>query len=228
MALVARLTDENTLSQYFDFINKIDFWFYESFLKLNISKTKELCPEGHRAINPNLLCPVEINSQHVEQVESFKYLGTVIDNNLSFTEHVDHITKKANQRMYLLRKLRSFNVSTDVLSLVYVSLIQSILSFNIVSWFGHTRVKDRARLNRVVNTASKIIGRKQKSIVEIHRDFTKRKARKVLTDDTHPLHSYFVVLRSGRRLRTSKHNRNLLKFSFVPSAISIINCDGII
>ena len=62
MALVARLTDENTLSQYFDFINKIDFLFYESFMKLNISKTKKLCQESHRAIDPNLLCPVEIKS----------------------------------------------------------------------------------------------------------------------------------------------------------------------
>ena len=227
MALVARLKDENTLSQYFDFINMIDFWFYESFLKLNITKTKELCIDSQRAITQNLMCPVEINLENVEQVDSFKYLGTVIDKKLSFSEHVDLVIKKANKRMYLLRKLKNFSVSSSVLSLVYVSLIQSILSFNIVSWFGHIRVKDRTKLDRVVNLASKIIGEKQKSLTEIHREYTKKKAKKIMIDNTHPLNFRFTVLKSGRRLRTSKPNRNLLRFSFISSAISILNCDGL-
>ena len=227
MALVAKITDENSLSKYYDFIRNIISWFQESFLKLNVTKTKELCIEGRRAKDPSLLRPVQIGSENVDQVENFKYLGIVIDENLTFTNHVDAIIKKTNQRLYLLRKLRSFNVSSHVMSLVYNSIIQSILSFNIVTWFGHIRVKDKTRLNRVVNVASKIIGKKQKSLKEIHRNFVKRKASKILNDETHPLNSSFVVLKSGRRLRTRAHRRNLLRFSFVSIAIDILNSDGI-
>ena len=104
MALVARLKDENTLSQYFDFINMIDFWFYESFLKLNITKTKELCIDSQWAITQNLMCPVEINVENVEQVDSFKYLGTVIDKKLSFSEHVDLVIKQGLPRGGALSK----------------------------------------------------------------------------------------------------------------------------
>ena len=88
-------------------------------------------------------------------------------------------------------------------------------------------MKDKTRLNRPVNVASKIIGKTQKSFQEIHRNFVKRKASKFLIADTHPLKSSFIVLKSDCRLRTRAHRRNLLRFSFVSIAIDILNCDGI-
>ena len=91
MALTARLRDENSLSIYFDFIGRLVAWFNDSYLKLNVKKTKEICFEEHRAKDPALLRPVQIQSENVEQVESFKYLGTVLDRNFSFSDHVDLI-----------------------------------------------------------------------------------------------------------------------------------------
>ena len=81
--------------------------------------------------------PLMINGQTVETVSIFKHLGTVVDENLTFTDDVATYIKKAQQRLFLLRKLRRFNVSTEVLQLVYRSLIKSILSFNLVSWYGN-------------------------------------------------------------------------------------------
>ena len=59
-----------------------------------------------------------IKGQTVETVSTFKCLGTVIDENLTFTDNVDHIYKKAQQRLFLLHKLRSFNVGAEVLQLM--------------------------------------------------------------------------------------------------------------
>ena len=72
----------------------------------------------------------------VEQVNVFKYLGTDIDNHLSFTQHADNIYRKAQQCMFLLRRLRGFNVKQDILTLVYRSLIESVLTFNLTSWYN--------------------------------------------------------------------------------------------
>ena len=74
--------------------------------------------------------PILINNQEVEIVKSCKYLGTVLDERLSFCEHVDYVYKRARQRLNLLRKLKSFDVSQDILQLVYRSLIESVISFN--------------------------------------------------------------------------------------------------
>ena len=201
MALIARLKNEHSLSQYFDFVNFLANWFDSSFLELNITKTKELCFEEHRAKDASLLRPVTIKGESVEKVESFKYLGTVLDKNLSFSFHVDHVCKKANQRLFLIRKLRSFEVRVDILECVYRSLIESILMFNAVSWYGNLSVKDKARLNRVVNVAGKVVGRNQKQPSELYGVAVKKKANKIVGDRTHPLNDCFELLPSGRRLR---------------------------
>ena len=75
----------------------------------------------------------------VETVTSFKYLGTHIDDKLNFTNNTDFIYKKAQQRLFLLRKLKSFNVSEKVLESVSRSLKESILTFNLVMprWYGN-------------------------------------------------------------------------------------------
>ena len=95
MALVARLKDEQSLSSYFNFIGHLISWFDESYLKLNVEKTKELFIEEHRARDRSLLQPVRIKTEDVESVKTFKYLGTVLDSNLSFTTHVDTVCKKS-------------------------------------------------------------------------------------------------------------------------------------
>ena len=94
-------------------------------------------------------------------VDSFKYLGTIIDKKLTFNEHADMVYKKSQQCLFLLKKLKSFEVSPHVHELVYRGLVESILSFNIIIWFGHVTVKQKTKLGRVVNKASKLIGQQQ-------------------------------------------------------------------
>ena len=50
--------------------------------------------EEHRARDTSLLQPVRIKTEDVESVKTFKYLGTVLDSNLSFTTHLDTVCKK--------------------------------------------------------------------------------------------------------------------------------------
>ena len=223
MALTARLKDKHSLSQYYDFISKLTSWFDASFLKLNVQKTKELCLEGSRARDSTWLAPIVIKDETVEQVETFKYLGTVLDSKLSFSKHVDFIVKKANQRMYFIRKLNCFDVDKHILERVYGALVESILVFNIVTWFGNLNVKDKLRLDRIVNNASKVVGSRRRSLSDIYKQFTRKKSNKIILDKSHPLSDCFQLLPSGRRLRVPNSRRNLYKNSFIPTAIKILN-----
>ena len=123
MALVGCLKDDYSLSQYFLQIDSLNCQFKSSFLELNIAKTKELVFGKGKAGNTPM--PIYIDNQGVDIVSSFKYLGTLIDTNLIFCDHIDYIYKKAQQRLYLLRKLQSFDVSQHILELVYRGLIES-------------------------------------------------------------------------------------------------------
>ena len=55
----------------------------------------------------------------VDRVSTRKYLGATFDNKLCWNKNVSCIIKKANARLYCLRKLRSFGVSTSLLAIFY-------------------------------------------------------------------------------------------------------------
>ena len=48
---------------------------------------------------------MKIGGEKVEVVENFEYLGTVIDNQLSFSDNVNLITKKPNRDFIILENL---------------------------------------------------------------------------------------------------------------------------
>ena len=168
------------MSSYFNFIGHLISWFDESYLKLNVKKTKELFIEEHRARDTSLLKPVRIKTEDVESVKTFKYLGTVLDSNLSFTTHVDTVCKKANQRMYLIQKLKTFDVDKKMLEMIYRSLVESILTFNIITFYGHLTVKQKNRLNKIVNIATKLNNLKQKSLNDLYQQAISKKSRSII------------------------------------------------
>ena len=83
MALVGCLKDDYSLSQYFLQIDSLNCQFKSSFLELNIAQTKELVfGKGKAGNTPTPIC---IDNQGDDIVSIFKYLGTLIDTNLTIT-----------------------------------------------------------------------------------------------------------------------------------------------
>ena len=58
--------------------------------------------------------------------------------------------KKAQQCLFLLRNLKNFDVPRHFLEMAYIGLVESILSFNIVTWYGNITVKNKATLTPIV------------------------------------------------------------------------------
>ena len=190
------------ITPFLSIIYSLNCQFKSSFLELNITKTKELVFGKGKA--GNTPTPIYIDNQGVDIVSSFKYLGTLIGTNLTFCHHIDYVYKKAQQCLYLLRKLQSFGVSQHIVELVCREFIESILSFNIVTWYGNVNIKNRTKLARIVNIATKLIGREQNQLSKIYNEALNRKAIQIYHDDAHPLNAAFHVLPSGRRLKVPK------------------------
>ncbi len=66
------------------------------------------------------------------------------------------------QHLYLLRKQNSYDLSKEILETVYIGLVESVLTFDMCTLYGHLQAKNMSRLSKVVNTTSKIIGNGQK------------------------------------------------------------------
>jgi len=119
-------------------------------------KTVEMIVDFRR--NPPALDPLTIiDSSTVAAVESFRFLGTTISQDLKWDNHIDSIAKKAQQRLYLLRQLRKFNLPQELLKQFYSAVIESVLCTSISVWFG-SATKSHISLHRTVRTAERIIG----------------------------------------------------------------------
>lgn len=96
-----------------DFIS----WCDDSFLELNISKTKDMIIDFR--MHAPTHDPTTIKGQPVDWVDSYKYLGTVNDSKLTFTRNCKALCKKGHQRLACLRKPSCFYIDKKMLTLFY-------------------------------------------------------------------------------------------------------------
>uniref|UniRef100_A0A8C1VBX2 VLIG-type G domain-containing protein n=1 Tax=Cyprinus carpio TaxID=7962 RepID=A0A8C1VBX2_CYPCA len=135
-----------------------------------------------------------IKGTDIELVETYKYLGVILDNKLCFEPLVDAVSKKIQQRLYFLRKMNTFNVSSEMMTLFYRAFIESVLSFCIAAWFGSLSLTNKNRLGSLVKVASKISRRSQAQPGELYIKQVQRKARVIAHSQDHPLRTEFELL----------------------------------
>ena len=111
---------------------------------------------------------------------TLSFFGSTISSDLKWELNVDAIVKKAQQRLYFLKRLRSFGLTTQITLNFYKAVIESVLTFSITVWFGSITVKEKLRLNRVVNTASKIIGRSLPSLESLYQPVSSLRTHPIL------------------------------------------------
>ncbi len=134
--------------------------------------------------NPPALTPLIIMNSTVTAVESFRFLGTTISQDLKWDNHIESIVKKAQQRLYFLRQLRKFNLPQELLKQFYSAIIESVLCTSITVWFSSATKSDLRKLQRVVRTAEQIIGTNLPTLQELHS--SSKRAGKI-TSSTLPL-----------------------------------------
>ncbi len=170
-------------------------------LSLNVEKTKEVVMDFRRR-NSTDHPPLTIDSSTVERVSSTKFLGVHITEDLTWTTNTMSLSKKAQQRLHFLRRLKRASLPPPILTTFYRGTIESVLTSCITVWYGNCSAADRKTLQWTVNTAAKIIGAPLPSILDIFLARCSSKTNSIVKDPTHPSHSLFQLLPSGRRYRS--------------------------
>ena len=86
-------------------------------------------------------CPIQtryiLHDIVLESVSSAKYLGVTISDNLSWTRHIDSVSKKANQTLGFLKRNIKFH-NKDLKSTAYTTLVWLHLEYASTAWSPHT------------------------------------------------------------------------------------------
>ena len=91
----------------------------------------------------------------MKSCDHYKYLGVVVDKNLSWKPHVEYISKKISKACGSMVNLR-YSINTKLLVEVYHSLIHSYLRYGIIVW-GNASNSILQPLKSLINRAVRII-----------------------------------------------------------------------
>ncbi len=113
--------------------------------------------------------------------------------------------------------------ATGAAETVYSAIIESVLCTSITIWFSSATKYDLRRLRRVVQTAERIIGTTLPTLQELYSSRVSKRAGKITLDPSHPAHSLFELLPSGRRYRALSTRTTRHRNSFFPQAVHLMN-----
>ena len=83
-------------------LHNFDLWLKSNKLSVNVEKTKYVIfKTSKKKINHNFLLHYENEILH--QVNSIKFLGVYIDQNLTWKDHINHVSKKSLVFTYLAK-----------------------------------------------------------------------------------------------------------------------------
>ncbi|KAK3556233.1 hypothetical protein QTP70_006918 [Hemibagrus guttatus] len=183
------LISDGDESAYRGEIDRLVSWCSTNNLELNSLKTVEMTVDFRK--NPAPRPPVILCDSPVSSAESFCFLGTTITKELKWEQNIRSLTKKAQQRMYFLRQLKKFLLPVKMLVNFYTAIIESVLTSSITVWFAAATARDKAKLQRVIHSAEKVIGCSLPSLQELYVSRSRRRAAKIAADSSHPGNELF-------------------------------------
>ena len=113
------------------FLYKLSDWCNFFKLSLNVNKTKLMLFNVKRA----LFSDIVVNNDLIEIVNSYRYLGFMIDNRLSHKYHVKHLQSKLSRLVKLTKRLSVYFTKSTALCF-YNSMVKSHLSYGLLVWGG--------------------------------------------------------------------------------------------
>jgi hypothetical protein len=74
---------------------------------------------------------VSYDNKQISSTSNLKFLGVVINNTLSWKNHVDVTAPKLSAACYAVRAIKPF-ISQDILKMIYYSYFHSVISYGII------------------------------------------------------------------------------------------------
>ena len=118
---------ENTINKE---LGKVNNWLNSNKLSLNTDKS---CYLNFSLLHRNSDINLKIANKTLEKKTVTKYLGVLIDDKLSWKNHIHSINIKLRKGIGMLYKLKEF-VTLSTLKSLYYSLIFPYLDYNILNW----------------------------------------------------------------------------------------------
>ena len=156
--LVISAKSFDLLYKYMNYdLAKLYDWLCLNKLTLNDDKTKYIIfsKSSRSAYSDNQYRVVSLNGVLIKRVETHKFLGLIVDQNLSWKPHMQEVLSKIRRNLGVVRKIARF-LDRDSLFQLYHSLILSHIRYGIVVWH-HSHKAIRNKIQACANKFLRVI-----------------------------------------------------------------------
>lgn len=124
------------------------------------NKATQYCLQNDLAINPSKITQINFSRRH-EQIpvtpditveQNTKLLGVTIDADLSWTDHINNLTKKLSSGVYVVKRMR-WTADLQAAKTAYFAVVESHIRYGLLSWGGTSE----ANLNRILVLQKKAV-----------------------------------------------------------------------
>ena len=129
----------------------------DQYQKMEISEKKTKAMIFNFTNNYQFSTRLQIKGKNVEIVDRMKILGTIINNQLTWDDNCDHLIRKVNSRMQLIRSVQSFGGTQEELVHLWKIFCRSILEQSCVVWGPSLTQENIKNLERTQKTFAKLI-----------------------------------------------------------------------
>ena len=110
-------------------------WFHSNFLILNVNKTKIMLIGTYQRLSAADGFSIRADNTDLDRVYAFKYLGVLMDQTLSWKDHIDSLGKKISSRLGMLRRARKVLPKATCVTL-YNTMVLPLFDYCAAVWDG--------------------------------------------------------------------------------------------
>ena len=123
---------KNIEETYNNELKNVSEWLRANKLSLNVLKSKlVIFHSKYKKINQNI--KIEIDKTAIKETNYAKYLGVLLDKNLTWNEHIQSINLKISKGNGILYRIRDF-VTKPILRTLYYAFIQPYIDYGLLNW----------------------------------------------------------------------------------------------
>ena len=154
---VASSSDDPFDSSMQNSVDHLLGWCGDNGMFINVPKTKEMIIYFGNFFNLDFIPLLNLCSEKVERVNTFKLLGVVFSSDLSWHHHVIFILEKVSKRLFIVWQLIRCGVSFGDILIVYCSVIRSILEYACPVWHCGLTIEQSTDIEKVQKRVLRII-----------------------------------------------------------------------
>ena len=137
--------------------NELDAFCPVNGMVVNTKKTNEmLIYFGHKYPTSSIPC-IQINGREIQRVSIYKLLGVVLNDRLTWDDHVVYIVDKASKRIFCILQLVKARIIECDIVLIYCAIVRSILEYSCEVWHPGLSGRQSRDIERVQKRCLRII-----------------------------------------------------------------------